>query len=251
PEHHAAHRAVGLLRTPPARRLVRHLHKVLHGHSVRRYLLFTLPRCATACCLWYGVAGTKTTYDGLMADGGLDLGRAISLTRRLTFGFSTGVSGARTEGGDLHYVLTGHSTLSYEIGRSWTSSLSFHRGVDYSQGLGLPVIIDSVSAGVSGDLGRRVQVSAGGGFVSGNVGAGLSGAGGSSYKVATGNASVRTALTRTTGVSVHYAYRHYRFGDPAALPIGLRANADRHTVRASLDLWVPLITRARRPNASR
>src|SRR6185503_5412678 len=44
----------------------------------------------------YGAAGTKTTYDGLMADGGLDLGRAISLTRRLTFGFSTGVSGART-----------------------------------------------------------------------------------------------------------------------------------------------------------
>ncbi len=196
----------------------------------------------------YGSQTTRTTYDGLLADGGLDLGRAISLTRRLTFNFSIGGAGARNEGGDTNFILTGHSSLSYELGRSWTADLNFHRGVDYNQGLGQPVVVDSVSAGVNGDLSRRIQLNAGGGWVSGDVGIGV---GGSSYSVATASASVRTALTRTMGISVLYAFRHYQFDNPGALPIGLRPNADRHTVRASLDLWVPLITRARRANASR
>lgn len=196
-----------------------------------------------------GPTGIKTKYSGLMLDGGIDVGRAISLSRRATFTFSTGVAGARDEGGALHYVATGHGALSYELGRSWTADVNYQRGVDFNQGLAQPVVLDTMSGGVSGDLGRRVQLSANAGFAHGKIGVGETFD--RSYNAWSGRLNVRTALTRLLGVSVQYAYRHYEFDNTVSLPIGVRPSTDRQTVRASLDLWLPLITRTRSANASR
>lgn len=182
------------------------------------------------------------SYGGPTLDGGLTLDRAISLSRRTTFGFGTGVQGVRDEGGRMHYFATGHANLAYEIGRSWTAAVNYRRGVDFSQGFRLPVVMDSASVGMGGDVGRRFHVNTGGGVAWGNLGVGP---GAREYTVVSGTAGIRAAIARNLGVSLTYGYRQYRFDDPASLPLGVRPETQRHSLRASLDLWVPLFTRAR------
>ena len=195
----------------------------------------------------YGT-GATTEYSGLSLDGGLNFDRAISLSRRTSLNFGTGFTGARDESGQTRYFLTGNAALSYEIGRSWTTSLHYRRGVDFAQGFNVPVVIDTLSAGIGGDIGRRVQLTANGGATRGELGIGP---GAREYTVLSGSVSLRTAITQMIGVSTGYSYRHYKFDDPASLPAGMRPEIQRHGARVSLDLKVPLFTRTRRSDASR
>jgi hypothetical protein len=189
-----------------------------------------------------------THYGGLVMDGGLVFDRALSLTRRASLSFATGLTGARDEFGNTHYFATGYVTFSYELGRSWTAVANYRRGVDFNQSLGQPIVMDMVSAGLGGDLSRRFQAGTG---VAASWGAiGIS-AGESGYDAYSASAWLRMALTRELGVSVNYAYRHYLVDDSRSLPFGMQPSSDRQSIRATLDLWLPLFTRARRPDASR
>jgi len=187
-------------------------------------------------------------YGGLVMDGGLAFDRALSLTRRASLSFATGLTGARDELGKTHYFATGHATLSYELGRSWTAALNYRRGVDFNQSFGQPIVMDMVSAGASGDLSRRIQAGTG---VAASWGAiGISGGAGG-YDAYSASAWLRTGLTRELAISVHYLFNHYFVDDSRSLPFGMEPSSDRHSIRATLDLWLPLFTRARRPDASR
>jgi len=196
----------------------------------------------------YGASSQPVRYNGLVMDGGLVFDRALSLTRRTSVTFSTGLTGARDDAGLVHYFVAGRGTLSYELGRSWTTAVNYRRGVDFDQTFGQPIVMDMVSAGISGDLNRRFQASAG---VAGSWGSIGINAGASGYNAYSASADLRTALTRQLGISLSYAYRHYFVDDQRSLPIGMQPSTDRHSIRATLDLWVPLFTRARRPDATR
>lgn len=197
---------------------------------------------------YYGDSREPVKYGGLVMDGGLVFDRAISLTRRTRLSFATGLTGARGEGGATHYYVTGRGTLTYEIGRSWTAAMNYRRGVDFNQSFGQPIVMDIVSAGISGDLSRRVQVGAGAAGSWGSIGI-SPGAG--RYDSYSATSNLRLALTREVGVSVQYAYRHYLVDDERSLPIGMQPTTDRQSIRATLDLWFPLFTRARRADAAR
>lgn len=192
----------------------------------------------------YGSSSTTTSYSGGVLDGGLDFGRAISLTRRATFNFSGGVSSAADVTGRMRYFANGHLGFNYELGRSWTAGLNYNRGLDFNLGLGQPVIVDSVSAGVNGDLTRRVQFNAGGGWVRGGLGA-LNNGSRDEYNGYNASAGARIALTRSLGLSTRYSYRKFRTENNPTSPTGFRLEAERHTLRASLDFWIPLMIRAR------
>jgi hypothetical protein len=191
---------------------------------------------------------TKVRYGGLVMDGGLFFDRALSLTRRTSLSFSTGLTGARDQNGVTHYFVTGRGTLSYEIGRSWTSALNYRRGVDFNQNFGQPIVMDMVSAGIAGDLSRRFHLSSG---VASSWGAIGIGAGNNGFNAVSFTANLRAAITRELGASLTYAYGHYLVDDPRTLPLGMRPNTDRQSIRATVDAWIPLFTRARRPDASR
>ena len=195
---------------------------------------------------YYG--STKVRYSGVMMDGGLFFDRALSLTRKTSLSFSTGLTGARDQNGFNHYFVTGRGTLSYEIGRSWTSALNYRRGVDFNQNLGQPMVMDMASAGISGDLSRRFHLSS---AVATSWGAIGIGAGNNGFHAVSFTTNLRTALTRELGASLTYAYGHYLVDDPRTLPLGMRPSTDRHAIRATVDAWFPLFTRARRANASR
>jgi hypothetical protein len=193
----------------------------------------------------YGT-GAPIVYKGLSADAGVDFGKAISLSRRATVQFATGISGMRDEASRTHYFLTGNIGLNYELGRSWTAALSYRRGVDFDQGLGQPVLLDTASGGVNGDIGRRLQLGIGWGYASGAY---VFNSAGSGYSTTSGNTTLRWAMTRNLGLSTMYAYYRYHF-DQQSLPVGRFPYSQRHTVRITLDAWLPLMIRARRTNAA-
>ena len=100
---------------------------------------------------------------------------------------------------------------------------------------------------MSGDLSRRFHVSTAVASSWGSIG--IASANGLNALSAT--ASLRTAITREVGASLRYAYGHYLVDDSTVLPIGMRPGTDRQSLRATIDVWIPLFTRARRPDASR
>lgn len=192
----------------------------------------------------YGTAA-PVVYKGLSADAGVDFGKAISLSRRATAQFSTGISGAKDAATRTHYFLTGNVGLTYELGRSWTAGVNYRRGVDFDQGLGQPVLVDTASGGVGGDIGRRLQMRIGWGWATGGY---VFATGGNGYSTTTGNTTLRWAMSRNLGLAATYAYRRYRFSQQS--PVGLVPYSQRHTVRITLDAWLPLMIRSRRPNAA-
>jgi hypothetical protein len=126
--------------------------------------------------------------------------------------------------------------------------VNYNRGVDYSQGFNVPMVFDSSTFGVGGLLGRRVSAHFGGGVSWGALGIA---ANAPEFTVASVTAGMRMALTRSLGIAAQYAYRDFKFDDPASLPPGFRPEAERQSVRVTLDFRVPLLIRARSADAAR
>ena len=180
-------------------------------------------------------------------DAGVDYSRALSISRRTTLSFGTG--SAATHGDDsLQFTVTGSATLNHEFGRTWNLYGTYGRQLLFHETLQEPVLADGVTIGLGGLISRRVQFSA---VAQGSLGTvGVEG-GAPGFDSAYGTASLSYALTRFMNFGLGYSYYRHRFDDGVVLPLDAPANADRHTVRASVSRWVPLIQRARRNNASR
>ena len=192
--------------------------------------------------------GSATQFRGRGLDVGVDFNKSLSVTRKSALGFGTGATGYADGSGSIKYVWTGHVNYSYEMGRSWTLGASYNRSADFFTTFGQPVLLDWANVGVSGLMGRRYQLSGDVGMSRGDV---LITAGNSGYKAAIGSASLRTAISRELAVGVTYSYYHYFVDNGVPLPPGMLSRIEQQSVRVSLDVWAPLMSRARRTNASR
>lgn len=190
-----------------------------------------------------GAVGGTSPFRGRTIDAGIDFNRALSLTRKSTLAFSTGLVGLSDQGNKVRYHLTGHVSFGHEIGRSWTFSTGYNRSADFFQTFGQPVFRDALNAGIGGVIGRRVSVHAGVSIAKGTVGVS---AGAPDYTAGSAYSGLQFAITRLLAIGVNYGFYHYEFDDAALLPPGLSSKMDRQSVRVSLNLWVPLMTRARR-----
>jgi hypothetical protein len=190
-----------------------------------------------------GANNGSNAYHGQSFDGGLTYGQSLSVTRKSSLSFSTGMSAVTDQSLDVRYFATGSANYSYELGRSWSMNASYNRSVNFYQILGQPTFIDQLSGGLGGGIGRRVQVSAGGGIVKGIIGTTKSAPG---YVAANAGGGVRIGLARSLAFSVNYSFYHYNFDNGAVLPPGMLRTMDRQSVRISLDVWAPLYERARR-----
>jgi hypothetical protein len=180
-------------------------------------------------------------------DAGVDFNRALSLTRRTTVSFSTG-STATNSNDKLRFHLTGGAQLTHELGRTWSTWITYGRQVQFHEALSEPTMGDSMLVGIGGLISRRVQVTAALRGAIGSVGVENDAPGFDSY-YATATASY--ALTRFMNVGVSYAYYSHRFDDAVQLSGGIPNSLDRQSVRASVSLWAPIFQRTRRANASR
>ncbi len=192
----------------------------------------------------FGAANTGAPgYHGQSIDGGLTYSQALSLTRKSSLSFSTGMSAVTDQTLHIRYFMTGAANYSYEIGRSWSMNAAYNRSVDFFQVLAQPTFTDRVSGSIGGGIGRRVQVAAGGGIIKGTIGVTPNAPG---YVAADAGGGVRFGLVRNLALSVNYSFYHYNFDQNAILPPGLLRTMDRQSIRLSLDVWAPLWEHARR-----
>jgi opacity protein-like surface antigen len=102
---------------------------------------------------------------------------------------------------------------------------------------------------LGGLIGRRVSVTSG---FSAYRGSSLGESNSKVYDSMNVSVGVQVALNRVMAVGTDYSYYHYRFtNDVTELPPGFLRQTDRQSIRVSLSVWAPLITQARRTNASR
>jgi hypothetical protein len=170
-------------------------------------------------------------------DAGPDYSRALSLTRRTTFGFSGGATIYTTPFRTYYQGLV-NAHLDREMGRSWTASAAYRRGLQWIQGFSQPLYSDTVTLGAGGSLSSRAQLSFAAAYSNGEPA--LSG-GPSSMKMYTGQAQLRYALTRFVALSAQYVYYDQKFGPGFLRPAGIPAQLDRQTVLVGIDLWLPLL----------
>lgn len=182
-------------------------------------------------------------------DAGIDFNRSLSVSRRTTLAVSTGTTFV-TDGVYRRYDVVGTASLGHQMGRDWSTSLSYNRNVEFVQVVTQPVFSDSVFASLDGLAGRRVTLHFGAGASLGSVGGGEDTD--NRYRAYQAAASIQTAMSRFLGVSVGYVYYDYRFDSRAFLPTAVRERDRRHTAHVSVDVFLPLFQRGTRSsNASR
>ena len=175
-------------------------------------------------------------------DAGIDYAKALSITRRTTLSFGTGTAAVRSET-HIAYRLTGNARLNHDIGRTWSASLAYSRGFEFTDTLQEPVFADAIAASVGGLINRRLQFTSNARASIGHVGVAR---GGSQFNTYSGSIGLAHALSRFVQASVAYVYYHYRFPG-GVLPPGVPDEINRNSVRAQLTVWAPVFHRARRP----
>ena len=180
-------------------------------------------------------------------DGGVSYARSLSLTRRLSFTFNTGVAGLRDRNGS-HYTGVGHGSLVREIGRTWSASLAYDRGLTFIAAFQQPVQQDSVAAGFGGLVTKRLQFASSAGYARGIVGFNTPNNG---FTSAFGSVSLTYGLSQALGLGAAYTNYRPHFGSGITVPGGVFNEGDRQTVRVFLTVWVPLLSTKARPDASR
>jgi hypothetical protein len=189
----------------------------------------------------------QNRWQGGEIDAGLNLSRSLSLTRRASFGFRTGATGVETRG-VRRYLLTGSADFNYELGRSWTASLSYVRNTQFIDTVEDPLIGDAVTFDIGGLVSRRVQLNTALAARTGRFGIGAA-----DPKFRSGHAriNVSVAMSRYLAINSDYSYITYNSGAGAVLPGEIRPRAERHSLRVRLSTWIPLIVRTRSADASR
>ncbi|HYN09259.1 MAG TPA: hypothetical protein VES67_17890 [Vicinamibacterales bacterium] len=198
----------------------------------------------------YGSTDNQPRYYTHSGDFGLDFAKALSLTRKTTAGFGTGLTGV-TDGNQTRYALTGFASLRREIARSWGAGLTYNRNVGFAQAFRQPVFSDSLSANVGGLISRRLRFNSGLSMSFGRVG--FSDPNDPNvntdrgYRALYASAGLGVAISRMLSGGVRYSYSRYRFGGDVNVPTDLLFQAGRHGVNVYLSSWIPLMSRTRRP----
>ena len=181
-----------------------------------------------------GTAGTPIINH--LIDLGVDYRRALSFSRRTTFGFGSGSALVKQDYGN-HFIVNADVNLTREIGRSWRASGDYHRGVQFVAGFADPLYADTVQFRFRGLINRRTELNVETGYSSGQVGLETNDG---AYSTYTASASMRFALSRWVSFDSQYFYYRYGFDNTVVLPIGFAANMNRHGFRTGLTGRLPL-----------
>jgi opacity protein-like surface antigen len=196
----------------------------------------------------YGIGGysrAETEQRGIHTiDAGVDYGRALSISRRTHFSFSTGsalfYANQSIEGildYRLQFALLGSANLVHEMGRTWTAALSYRRSVDFHEGFTEPFLAQAVSADVQGLLSRRLRFSASTSYSRGLIGARSA----DRFDSTSANAGLQYGLTRYLAAYVNYVYYQYGFDTVVTIDPRFPQRLQRNGVRFGLSTAIPLI----------
>jgi len=176
-------------------------------------------------------------------ESGLAHTRRLSPTREFYLAGGGGATYVETfnESNDApldYWTPSGYATLRLGVGRSWSVSADYRRGITVLQGVTLESFpTNAASVATYGNLGRRVDLTLQGAYSIGQTGDSASSSRFASYS---GLARLRYALARCCAASVDYDYYYYRLQDVANVPLGVPNQFDRNSVRVGFVVWLPL-----------
>ena len=176
-------------------------------------------------------------------DVGLDLKRALSLTRRTTFRFTTGTTALRVRGATggatgsrTEFALLGGASLSHYMGRTWVASVDYNRGWRLLDGLLEPYFSDGVTAVVGGRLNSRSTVGLSAAWVSGVP---LVGAQQTRDHATIEGAWYQVQVARGVTAYAQYSYYSQRFAFDGLSSLDLPQRFSRNTARVGMTLLLP------------
>jgi len=177
---------------------------------------------------------------------GANYSRPLSFSRRTTLMFSTGSSGMSSAGSSgttnragTRFRVNGAVSLNHQIGRTWTATGTYGRGVRLLDGLDQITYADTVSASVGGYLHRRIEWTNMAAYSTGQVGLELQRR--PRYDTYMFTSQVRFALSTHLAWYSQYLYYYYDFDRDVPLQRGVGHGLDRHGVRVGLSAWLPLM----------
>jgi hypothetical protein len=192
----------------------------------------------------YGLRSARYPTSGLemlrvhAIDLGLDYSRALSLTRRTTFTFSSGSVITKLDDG-MAYVVTGDATLVRMIGRTWNARVAVKRDVHLLDGFAEPVLANTFTSSIGGGLSRHMSMSTSVGVSDGTVG--VVNNGNNNYWNWTAGAGWRLAVGRRASLDAQYFYYGHRFDEGVVLAPGLNYQQLRQGLRVGMTWLFPVM----------
>ena len=168
-------------------------------------------------------------------DIGVDYRRYLSRRRTTSISFSTGSTVVTNDRGNEFRVLA-NARLVHLMGRSWTSSLAYDRGVRFMPALSDLFSSDTVSFTVAGHASPALQITSSASYSAGVVGTQE----GTDLTTWSASSRFQYALSRHFALDGHYLFYRYDFSTPSIRP-DLPPGVTRHSVRAGITVWLPII----------
>jgi hypothetical protein len=176
-------------------------------------------------------------------DAGIDYNRGgtIALGPRTTITFATSTALITTAdrnggGSQTHFRVNGNAGIARRLGRTWSASLTYVRGLGYDAGFSDPILSDSVTGSFGGLLAPRTNFSSSASWTRNQVGFGGDAFGGYSA-----TSALNVGIIRSVGAYAQYTYFGYTV-PPSTAALNILSNFSRQTVSVGLNLWVPIIT---------
>jgi hypothetical protein len=176
-------------------------------------------------------------------DIGADYSKALSFSRRTTFGFSTGSglmtrSGAASQSlsGSTDFRFTGAAHLNYQLGRTWSAQLAYRRGWNFVEGFSDPLFNDAVTAGLGGQLNPRTSAAVSASYLYGSMGYS-----GQRHDSVGGTSMLRLRLRGSAVVYAQYVYYRYEFPGSIVPQTGFPTFFERNGARVGFSVGIPLI----------
>ena len=161
---------------------------------------------------------------------GGDYGRPLSASRRTFVSFGGGSSAFESRG-QVRVFVDADARLRHELGRSWTGTIRYSRGLTFIDEIIDPLLSSGISAELNGVLSRRIDFSGSVSFRRGTVG--LSRAA-SQYDTYGAYTRIRFSLSRSTAAYADYLFYHYGFAETVRLASSLPSQFARQTLRVGV-----------------
>jgi opacity protein-like surface antigen len=199
-------------------------------------------RAGYAYSTWRHLSLETDRLENHTVDAGIDYSRGLSISRRTRVGFSAG-SSATVEYGRRYYTVIGSINLDRDIRRTWDATLSYSRNIGFVETFAHPLLYDTVAISAGGLITRRIRLATGAGVYLGRE----VGVGNGDLRTSYATAGTGYALTRHLALGLDYTFHRYGLIPGELMPHGVARELNRHSVRATLNIWVPLIYRTARP----
>lgn len=196
----------------------------------------------------YGYGNTRSLGPGQLSDHnidvGLDITKALSLTRRTVFSFSTGstlLRGRPTNPtpdsksfSEFRFLL--NADLEHYIGRTWTSGLNYARDLQVLDGSGTPYYTDGLTGGLGGNLGQRTSVAMTYALVSGTA---VGYANRRRDHASIASAWLQTRIRRNLSAYAQFSHYGQRFQFEGVSSLDLPQRFQKNSARVGLTLVLP------------